>query len=168
MRLEDQEIGILRTLKIHIYRRSVWVHVFCPYISCDRSMVQHSYLKLCVFCSHTHYDTVVWWWCCCIEDWFSHILKGYLVQYGSKCLNECVSVFVALQQCQHSSVSCRVALVKNLSGSRISLYSIHAHPVNEHQFCVSGHDQYVRVYDRRCASLNFPVLKFCPRHLVSL
>lgn len=59
----------------------------------------------------------------------------------------------------------RVALVKNLSGNRISLYSIHAHPVNEHQFCVSGHDQYVRVYDRRCASLNFPVLKFCPRHL---
>ncbi|MPC20283.1 DDB1- and CUL4-associated factor 8 [Portunus trituberculatus] len=61
----------------------------------------------------------------------------------------------------------RVALVKNLSGSRISLYSIHAHPVNEHQFCVSGHDQYVRVYDRRCASLNFPVLKFCPRHLMA-
>lgn len=58
----------------------------------------------------------------------------------------------------------RVALVKGLAGARIPLYSIHAHPVNEHQFCVSGHDQFVRVYDRRCASLNFPVLKFCPRN----
>lgn len=58
----------------------------------------------------------------------------------------------------------RVALVKDVSGSRISLYSIHAHPINENQFCVSGHDQYVRVYDRRCGG-TFPVLKYCPRHL---
>lgn len=68
----------------------------------------------------------------------------------------------------HSNVCFRVALVKDVSGSRISLYSIHAHPINEHQFCVSGHDQFVRVYDRRCSTLNFPVLKYCPRHLVSI
>ncbi|XP_042858395.1 DDB1- and CUL4-associated factor 8-like [Penaeus japonicus] len=59
----------------------------------------------------------------------------------------------------------RVAFVKDISGSRVSLYSIHAHPINENQFCVSGHDQYVRIYDRRCGNLDFPVLKFCPRHL---
>ncbi|XP_042229786.1 DDB1- and CUL4-associated factor 8-like isoform X2 [Homarus americanus] len=59
----------------------------------------------------------------------------------------------------------RVALVKDVSGGHVSLYSIHAHPVNENQFCVSGHDQYVRVYDRRCGNLSFPVFKYCPRHL---
>lgn len=57
----------------------------------------------------------------------------------------------------------KIALVKDISGSRVSLYSIHAHPINTHHYCVSGHDQYVRVYDRRLD--NYPVLKYCPRHL---
>ncbi|XP_064085342.1 DDB1- and CUL4-associated factor 8-like [Macrobrachium nipponense] len=57
----------------------------------------------------------------------------------------------------------KLAVVKDISGSKVSLYSIHAHPVNEHQYCVSGHDQYVRVYDRRLGC--YAVLKLCPRHL---
>ncbi|XP_068203156.1 DDB1- and CUL4-associated factor 8-like isoform X3 [Palaemon carinicauda] len=57
----------------------------------------------------------------------------------------------------------KLAVVKDVAGSKVSLYSIHAHPVNEHQYCVSGHDQYVRVYDRRLGS--YAVLKLCPRHL---
>lgn len=74
---------------------------------------------------------------------------------------DAVVLNIDIRQEQHT----RVALVKDVSGSRISLYSIHAHPVNENQFCVSGHDQFVRVYDRRCGNLSFPVFKYCPRHL---
>jgi len=75
---------------------------------------------------------------------------------------------------------------------RIPLYSISGNPLNFHEFCVTGKDQYVRMYDTRTMShtsvpvsqdgnaasssdptepilrankkLN-PVKKFCPHHL---
>lgn len=48
------------------------------------------------------------------------------------------------------------------------LYSIHANPVNSHEFCVGGKDPYIRVFDRRKIERNNktpapePVKKFCP------
>ena len=62
----------------------------------------------------------------------------------------------------------RIVTVKNTSGKKVPLHSIHAHPMNDHQFCVSGKDEYVRVYDRRLLSpFGPPVIKYCPNHLVS-
>ncbi|RXG56639.1 DDB1- and CUL4-associated factor 8 [Armadillidium vulgare] len=61
----------------------------------------------------------------------------------------------------------KIVLVKDIHGKRVPLYSIHQHPINDDQFCVSGQDEYVRIYDRRIISpLGPPVLKFCPNHLI--
>jgi WD repeat-containing protein 42A len=51
---------------------------------------------------------------------------------------------------------------------KIALYSIHMNPLNNNEFCVSGRDNYVRIYDKRRVSGNTQLKKFCPRHLVSL
>jgi WD repeat-containing protein 42A len=70
-------------------------------------------------------------------------------------------------------------------GKRISLYSIHHNPFSPHEFCVSGRDQYIRIYDTRRLSrdsvnlsqeegtssgtsstnADSPMKKFCPHHL---
>ncbi|KAB7507129.1 DDB1- and CUL4-associated factor 8 [Armadillidium nasatum] len=61
----------------------------------------------------------------------------------------------------------KIVLVKDIHGKRVPLYSIHQHPINDDQFCVSGQDEYVRIYDRRIISpLGPPVLKYCPNHLI--
>ena len=61
-----------------------------------------------------------------------------------------------------------IAITTNEVGSRVALYSIHQHPLNENQFCVAGRDEYVCVYDRRITTTTAPpVLKYCPKHLIS-
>ena len=58
-------------------------------------------------------------------------------------------------------------MVKDNRGSKVALYSIHAHPINENQFCVSGKDQYVRVFDKRISGIYAPAaIKYCPNALV--
>nr|CAD7412799.1 unnamed protein product [Timema poppensis] len=47
---------------------------------------------------------------------------------------------------------------------KISLYSIHSNPLNSNEFCVSGRDNFIRVYDRR--NVSSVAKKFCPQHLV--
>lgn len=68
---------------------------------------------------------------------------------------------------------------------KVALYSVHSNPLASYEFCVSGRDEYVRVYDARKLSTstvstspsssaastpddsNSPTLKrFCPQHLV--
>jgi WD repeat-containing protein 42A len=49
---------------------------------------------------------------------------------------------------------------------KIALYSIHMNPLNCNEFCVSGRDNYVRIYDKRKLSDGTQLKKFCPRHLV--
>nr|CAD7444906.1 unnamed protein product [Timema bartmani] len=46
---------------------------------------------------------------------------------------------------------------------KISLYSIHSNPLNSNEFCVSGRDNFIRVYDRR--NVSSVAKKFCPQHL---
>lgn len=48
---------------------------------------------------------------------------------------------------------------------RMALYSISAHPL-KNEFCVSGRDQFVRVYDRR--SLKNVMKTYCPPHLLNV
>ncbi|XP_063222429.1 DDB1- and CUL4-associated factor 8-like [Bacillus rossius redtenbacheri] len=49
---------------------------------------------------------------------------------------------------------------------KISLYSIHINPMNSNEFCISGRDSYIRIYDRRkIPGPEHQVKKFCPRHL---
>ncbi|KAJ9586608.1 hypothetical protein L9F63_019801, partial [Diploptera punctata] len=50
---------------------------------------------------------------------------------------------------------------------KIALYSIHSNPLNNNEFCVSGRDNYVRIYDKRKVSDNTQLKKFCPRHLAN-
>lgn len=50
-------------------------------------------------------------------------------------------------------------------GRKVGLYSIHSNPVNSNEFCVTGEDHYIRLYDRRKTS-DSPLKKFCPQHLV--
>lgn len=40
-----------------------------------------------------------------------------------------------------------LSLVEN--GRKLSLYSIHSNPLVSHEFCISGRDEYVRIYDSR-------------------
>lgn len=47
---------------------------------------------------------------------------------------------------------------------RMALYSISSHPL-KNEFCVSGRDQFVRVYDRR--NLKSVSKTFCPPHLLN-
>ncbi|KAG8226839.1 hypothetical protein J437_LFUL007080 [Ladona fulva] len=50
---------------------------------------------------------------------------------------------------------------------KIALYSIHANPLSCHEFCVSGRDHFIRIYDKRKISENEgPLKKFCPHHLL--
>ncbi|XP_069687028.1 DDB1- and CUL4-associated factor 8-like isoform X2 [Periplaneta americana] len=50
---------------------------------------------------------------------------------------------------------------------KIALYSIHTNPLNNNEFCVSGRDNYVRIYDKRRVSDSTQLKKFCPRHLTN-
>ncbi|PSN50052.1 DDB1- and CUL4-associated factor 8 [Blattella germanica] len=50
---------------------------------------------------------------------------------------------------------------------KIALYSIHSNPLNNNEFCVSGRDNFVRIYDKRNVSDNTTLKKFCPRHLTN-
>lgn len=50
---------------------------------------------------------------------------------------------------------------------KIPLYSIHMNPLNNNEFCVSGRDNYIRIYDKRKVSDNTQLKRFCPKHLVS-
>nr|CAD7260881.1 unnamed protein product [Timema shepardi] len=60
---------------------------------------------------------------------------------------------------------CCFRLLNVKEGERkISLYSIHSNPLNSNEFCVSGRDNFIRVYDRR--NVSSVAKKFCPQHLV--
>ncbi|GLH01088.1 Protein will die slowly [Gryllus bimaculatus] len=52
-------------------------------------------------------------------------------------------------------------------GRNIALYSIHSNPLNNNEFCVSGRNNYIRIYDRRKVSSHEELKKFCPSHLNS-
>lgn len=52
-----------------------------------------------------------------------------------------------------------------VNNRRMALYSISAHPL-KNEFCVSGRDQFVRVYDRR--SLKNVMKTYCPPHLLNV
>ncbi|XP_014274603.1 DDB1- and CUL4-associated factor 8 isoform X2 [Halyomorpha halys] len=59
----------------------------------------------------------------------------------------------------------RLMYVKEDS-SRISLYSINVNPLEPNEFCISGEDLYIRLYDRRFISRNgVPKVKYSPAHL---
>ncbi|XP_018020906.1 DDB1- and CUL4-associated factor 8 [Hyalella azteca] len=61
-----------------------------------------------------------------------------------------------------------IAITTDDFGTRVALHSIHAHPLNENQFCVAGRDEYICVYDRRITTPTAPpVLKYCPDNLKS-
>ena len=49
----------------------------------------------------------------------------------------------------------------------VGIFSVHANPVADHLIISAGSDQYVRLFDRRYASLSNsePVQKFSPRKL---
>ncbi|XP_075224275.1 DDB1- and CUL4-associated factor 8-like [Lycorma delicatula] len=50
---------------------------------------------------------------------------------------------------------------------RIALYSVHSNPINCHEFCITGDDHFIRLYDKRKISADGGCLKkFCPQHLV--
>ncbi|ODN01395.1 DDB1- and CUL4-associated factor 8 [Orchesella cincta] len=77
----------------------------------------------------------------------------------------------------------RLLSVKEKS-RKVALYSIHSNPLASYEFCVSGRDEYVRVYDARKLSTSTTspssssadsspgessspiVRRFCPQHLV--
>ncbi|XP_046389045.1 DDB1- and CUL4-associated factor 8-like [Ischnura elegans] len=50
---------------------------------------------------------------------------------------------------------------------KIALYSIHANPLTCNEFCVSGRDHFIRIYDKRkiCEG-DSPLKKYCPHHLL--
>lgn len=52
-----------------------------------------------------------------------------------------------------------------VNNRRMALYSISSHPL-KNEFCVSGRDQFVRVYDRR--NLKNVMKTYCPPHLLNL
>ncbi len=47
----------------------------------------------------------------------------------------------------------------------VSIYSVHASPVEDHLLVTAGDDKFVRLYDMR--KMNNHLQKFCPRYLVS-
>jgi WD repeat-containing protein 42A len=70
------------------------------------------------------------------------------------------------------------------TGRKVSLYSISSNPLLSNEFCVSGRDEYVRIYDIRKLSRStvstsgatsdddggtenesVPLKRFCPHHL---
>ncbi|XP_059613042.1 DDB1- and CUL4-associated factor 8 [Phlebotomus argentipes] len=57
----------------------------------------------------------------------------------------------------------RIVTIK-VNNRRVPLYSISSHPIDQ-EFCVSGRDQYVRVYDKRNVKNALKILS--PEHLVS-
>lgn len=63
----------------------------------------------------------------------------------------------------------KLALTKE-GERKIPLYSIHSNPVNSFEFCVSGRDHFIRIYDKRKIDKDIPtsgiLKKFCPHHLV--
>lgn len=56
-------------------------------------------------------------------------------------------------------LSHRIVTVKE-DQKTVALYSIHGHPLKSHEFCVSGRDSFVRVYDQRKS--NVPVATYTP------
>lgn len=57
----------------------------------------------------------------------------------------------------------KLLTVQSMDERKIALYSINSHPLNSHQFCVSGRDHVVRIYDQRKIS---PVMNsFFPGHI---
>ncbi|CAG7835719.1 unnamed protein product [Allacma fusca] len=78
----------------------------------------------------------------------------------------------------------RILYVRDRS-KKVSLYSIHQNPLCGHEFCVTGRDEFVRIYDTRRLSTatvpvprnhedardvsdndSTPLKKFCPHHLI--
>lgn len=49
-------------------------------------------------------------------------------------------------------------------GRKVSLYSVHVNPLTGNEFCVSGEDHYIRIYDRRYIKNGNADIKFCPQH----
>lgn len=68
--------------------------------------------------------------------------------------------------------NCRLLTVTE-NDRKVPLYSISGNPLLSHEFCVSGRDEYVRIYDTRKLSRTneegeekpTPLKRFCPHHL---
>jgi len=85
---------------------------------------------------------------------------------------------------KYHTFPCRLLSVQH-RGRKLQLYSICGNPMDIHEFCVSGSDEFVRVYDCRKLSTvttpttgasdivastndqeNLPLKQYCPHHLV--
>lgn len=56
----------------------------------------------------------------------------------------------------------KLVTVQTLDDRKIALYSINSHPLDSHQFCVSGRNHVVRTYDQR--KLSTVLNTYCPGH----
>lgn len=59
----------------------------------------------------------------------------------------------------------RLVTVRTADRNRIPLYSIASHPLDP-EFCVSGRDPYVRVFDKR--NIKGPVRLYCPKDHINV
>ena len=63
----------------------------------------------------------------------------------------------------------KILLLKNEKDKKVPIYSIHTNPANGNQFCTTGRDQYIRVFDRRYLTASetggSQIVKHCPAHL---
>eukprot|EP00090_Calanus_glacialis_P013782 TRINITY_DN22425_c0_g1_i1.p1 TRINITY_DN22425_c0_g1~~TRINITY_DN22425_c0_g1_i1.p1 ORF type:complete len:421 (-),score=54.63 TRINITY_DN22425_c0_g1_i1:126-1388(-) len=60
----------------------------------------------------------------------------------------------------------KLTLLENRKGIKVPIYSIQSNPGNGQQFCVTGRDQHLRIYDLRLMKNQQPLSSFCPSDLV--
>jgi len=60
----------------------------------------------------------------------------------------------------------KLLLLENRKGIKVPIYSIQSNPGNGQQFCVTGRDQHLRIYDLRLMKKQQPLLSYCPSDLV--
>ena len=61
----------------------------------------------------------------------------------------------------------KLLLLENRKGIKVPIYSIQSNPGNGQQFCVTGRDQYLRIYDLRMVRIRQPLLSYCPPDLTN-
>jgi hypothetical protein len=62
----------------------------------------------------------------------------------------------------------KLLTLKDANDDRVALYGVASHPFKNQEFCLSGCDAYVRIFDRRYLMDSDSCLKkFIPQHLVS-
>lgn len=64
---------------------------------------------------------------------------------------------------QINYISSRLLTVQTFEDHKVPLYSINSHPLKSHEFCVSGRDHLVRIYDQR--KLHHVMSTFFPGHI---